>query len=152
MRAGLAVAGPWERCSRPWQRDEPTLGQRVETVVAVPVPSFDVATSQSSARVVSSDRGEVVVWLHGEHDIATVQDVTWALAKAMSLGDGEVIVDLRGVTFIAAATVRVIIQARELLRARSRDLMLRSPSMCAIRVLDLCAPGATTGSGLAAHG
>ncbi len=39
---------------------------------------------------------------------------------------------------MGAATVGVIIRARELLRLRSRSLVLRSPSRCARRILHLC--------------
>jgi anti-anti-sigma regulatory factor len=39
---------------------------------------------------------------------------------------------------MAVATVGVLCHAGELLRRQSRSLVLRSPSRCAKRVLDLC--------------
>jgi anti-anti-sigma factor len=111
---------------------------------------FDAGGSDGAR--VGWDRGEVVVWLDGDHDIATMRGVNAALVRAISLDDGDVIVDLSGVTFIAVATVRILIETRDFLRGQSRDLLLRSPSKTATRVLNLCAPDATTDSGLAAYG
>jgi hypothetical protein len=39
---------------------------------------------------------------------------------------------------MSAATIGVFVRARTLLRARSRSLVVRSPSRCARRLLDLC--------------
>lgn len=43
-----------------------------------------------------------------------------------------------GVTFMSAATVDLIIRARQVLERQSRSLTLQAPSKCAKRVLDLC--------------
>jgi anti-anti-sigma factor len=84
----------------------------------------------------NSDR--TVVWLRGEHDVSTVAALSETMARAIALDDADVVVDLSDVQFMAAATVRVIIRAREFLRLRSRFLVLRSPSECARRILDVC--------------
>ena len=60
------------------------------------------------------------------------------MARAIALDDADLVLDLSGVEFMDAATVRLIIRAREFLRLRSRSLTLRSPSTHARRVLDLC--------------
>jgi hypothetical protein len=60
------------------------------------------------------------------------------MARAIALDDADVVVDLSEVQFMGAATVGVIIRAREFLRLRSRFLVLRSPSECARRILDVC--------------
>jgi hypothetical protein len=60
------------------------------------------------------------------------------MAQAVALDDADVVVDLSDVQFMGAATVGVIIRARELLRLQSRSLALRSPSKCARRILDVC--------------
>jgi anti-sigma B factor antagonist len=101
-------------------------------VVVLSVLSSDVAP------FLSHDRDRAVVWLEGEHDIATVSILTDTLTRAISADDADVIVDLSGVTFIDAATVGVLISARNSLHRESRSLMLRSPSRFAGRVLDLC--------------
>jgi hypothetical protein len=60
------------------------------------------------------------------------------VAQAITLGGADLVVDLSRVEFMDAATIGVIVWARELLRARSRSLVVRSPSTCARRVLELC--------------
>ena len=84
------------------------------------------------------DADRTIVWLRGEHDICTVAALSQILARAIALDDGDLVVDLGGVHFMDASTVGVILRARDFLRLQSRSLALRSPSMCAARVLDLC--------------
>jgi anti-anti-sigma factor len=84
----------------------------------------------------NSDR--TVVWLRGEHDVSTVAALSEILARAIALDDADVVVDLSEVQFMGAATVGVIIRAREFLRLRSRVLVLRSPSERARRMLEVC--------------
>jgi anti-anti-sigma factor len=79
-----------------------------------------------------------VVWLRGEHDIATESKLARTLAWAVALDDADVVVDLSGVRFMAAATVGAIIDARNALLLRSRSLTLRSPSTRARRVIERC--------------
>jgi anti-anti-sigma factor len=84
------------------------------------------------------DAARTVVWLRGEHDHSTVAALAETMARAMALDDSDLVVDLSEVTFMDAATVGVIVRARELLRLRSRSLALRAPSTSARRILDLC--------------
>ena len=79
-----------------------------------------------------------VVWLRGEHDVSTVAALSQTMARAIALDDGDLVIDLSGVDFMDAATVGVIVRARDFLERQSRTLELRSPSTCAARVLDLC--------------
>jgi anti-sigma B factor antagonist len=97
--------------------------------------------SVSRGGVVASaglDADRTVVWLRGEHDISTVAALAETMARAVALDDRDVVFDLSGVRFMDAATVGVIIRAREFLRLRSRSLRLRSPSTRTRRVFDLC--------------
>jgi anti-sigma B factor antagonist len=84
------------------------------------------------------DADRTVVWLRGEHDVSTVAALSQTMARAIALDDGDLVVDLSDVQFMDAATVGVIIRARDFLRLQSRSLALRSPSSCAARILDLC--------------
>lgn len=84
------------------------------------------------------DADRTVVWLRGEHDVSTVAALSQTIARAIALDDGDLVVDLSAVKFMDAATVGVIIRARDFLRLQSRSLVLRSPSSCASRILDLC--------------
>lgn len=86
---------------------------------------------------VSRDGGRAVVWLEGEHDLATVAVLANTLAKVVSAG-GDVIVDLSGVTFLSTATIDELVQVRNLLWSQDRSFTLRSPSKFARRLLDLC--------------
>lgn len=85
------------------------------------------------------DADRTVVWLRGEHDVSTVAALSQTMARAIALDDGDLVVDLSGVQFMDAATVGVIIRARDFLALQSRSLVLHAPSACAARVLDLCA-------------
>jgi len=79
-----------------------------------------------------------VVWLRGEHDISTLPALRATLLRAIGHDDADLTLDLSEVTFIDAATVGTIVRTREFLRFWSRSLALRSPSRCALRVLELC--------------
>ena len=83
------------------------------------------------------DAARTVVWLRGEHDVSTVAALSETMARAIARDDADLVVDLSDVQFMGAATVGVIVRARELLGLRSRSLALRSPSRCARRILDL---------------
>jgi len=75
--------------------------------------------------------------LRGEHDLSSVPALCETLAAAIADGGADLILDLSAVEFLDASTVRVIAAAGEFLGARSRSLVLRSPSRCAQRVIDL---------------
>ena len=79
-----------------------------------------------------------IVWLEGEHDIATVSDLADTLAGATSADGADLVVDLSRVTFISAATIGLLIAHGNSLRRESRTLTLRSPTRFTRRVLDLC--------------
>lgn len=79
-----------------------------------------------------------VVRLGGEHDAFSAAELSEAMTRAMALDEGDLVVDLSEVTFMAATTVGVILRARALLGLQSRALLVRAPSPCARRILDLC--------------
>ena len=85
-----------------------------------------------------SAAGNTVISLSGEHDAFTADALWEAMARTMALGDADLVVDLRNVEFMGAATVGVIVRTGELLRLQSRSMVLRSPSACAERILGLC--------------
>lgn len=82
--------------------------------------------------------GPTVVWLQGEHDIATDFELSQVLAGAAAANDAAVVVDLSEVEFISASTIGVIVRARELTRQRSRSLTVRSPSAFVRYILGIC--------------
>ena len=88
--------------------------------------------------VVRREGDRIVVWLRGEHDIATTAESSEALAWAIAMGDADLVVDLSEVQFMDASTIGVIVKARNFLLTRSRSLSLRAPTRCV-------APGARRG-------
>ncbi len=84
-----------------------------------------------------TDSARTVVWMRGEHDTSTVPALSSAMARAMSLDESDVVVDLSDVEFMDASTIGVILRTREFLRPRSRVVFLRSPSPSARRILDV---------------
>jgi len=100
--------------------------------------SSGTVSCRSLGSFAARDADRTVVWLRGEHDLSTVDELSETMARAIALDDADVVVDLSEVVFMSAATVGVIVRAREFLRLESRSLALRSPSKCAGRVVDLC--------------
>jgi anti-anti-sigma factor len=93
---------------------------------------------QDGAVRVQHDGDRTVAWLGGEHDASTVDVLARTVAAAVAFDDADLVVDLREVTFMGAATVGVLFRARDLLGLRSRHLALRDPSASARRLLCLC--------------
>ena len=85
-----------------------------------------------------SDAAYTVVWVGGEHDIATKVSLVAAIAGAAQRDGGDLLVDLSGVTFMDASTIGALVGSRNRLRPRSRSLELRAPSAPALRLLELC--------------
>src|SRR4029078_9566172 len=79
-----------------------------------------------------------VVPLLGDHGTRARAELSVAMARGIALDDAQIVVDLSGVEFMAAATASVIVGARDFLQAHSRELTVRSPSRCAQRLLDVC--------------
>ena len=93
--------------------------------------SSSVTSSRGPVAFPVRDCDRTVVWLRGEHDVSTVAALSQTMARAIALDDGDLVVDLSGVDFMDAATVGVIVRARDFLELQSRSLTLRAPSTCA---------------------
>jgi anti-anti-sigma factor len=74
------------------------------------------------------------------HDISTKSVLAATLAEAISLDEPAVVIDLSGVHFISAATIGVIVAAKELQARRGRALVLRAPPSFVQRAFDACSP------------
>jgi anti-sigma B factor antagonist len=97
-----------------------------------------IAPPEELAAATGPNANRNVVCLRGEYDISTEMALSHTMAGAMALDEGDLVVDLSGVTFMDAATIGVFIQARNDLRLQCRSLTLRSSSRFARRVLELC--------------
>ncbi len=84
------------------------------------------------------DPHPTVIRVRGDQDLSNVSTLSGVLASATEHGAADVVVDLSGVTFMDASTLGAIVHARHALESRSRSLIVRCPSPCARRLLDLC--------------
>ena len=100
--------------------------------------SSSLSVSRRGDVGVGADLLRTVVWVGGEHDVATRTNLAVTIAQAAVADDADIVVDLSGVTFMDASTIGALVDARNLLRAASRSLSVRAPSPRARRVLDLC--------------
>ena len=81
--------------------------------------------------------GTRVVVATGEIDIASSPGLWVALSEAIAAGQGEVIVDLSGVTFIDSQGLNVLLRAYKALSPEGRELCLRSPRPQARKALEV---------------
>jgi anti-anti-sigma factor len=79
-----------------------------------------------------------IIWLRGEHDIATDGGLRRTLERAIALNDAAIVVDLTKVELLSASTIGVILAARDTLQQQSRSLTMRSPSPHVRRVIGIC--------------
>lgn len=100
--------------------------------------SPSISVSHRGSRTGETDR--TVVWVRGDHDIATKVSLAVAIARAARVDDddADLLLDLSGVTFMDASIIGVIVGSANRLRSRSQSLAVRAPSPRAVRVLDLC--------------
>jgi anti-anti-sigma factor len=103
-----------------------------------PYESPSVSVTRPGPRCLGSDPLRTVVWVRGEHDMATRAELFVTIAQAARLADDDVVVDLSGVTFMDASTMGALVLAHNRLRARSRSLCVRAPSPPARRLFDVC--------------
>jgi anti-anti-sigma factor len=100
--------------------------------------SFTDASWRELAAQTGRDADGTVVWLRGDHDIATVPGLIETFARAIALDESDLVVDLSEMRFMGGATVGVLMRTREILHGRSRSLAVRGPSATARRALELC--------------
>lgn len=109
------------------------------TVIDVRAPSAPTVDAVTTApRVTHPPGGSAVVWLSGEQDLATKNQLCEVLALEFSAHDSDVIVDLSDVTFLDCSAVGVLVRANRWITEQSRWMSVRAPSPCARRLLDLC--------------
>ena len=96
-----------------------------------------MVASAMSAVATDRDDDRTVIWLDGEHDLATLPALADRLAAAISADPADLVIDLSGVEFIGSAAIGELIRCRDSLRLQSRTLTLRSPSPFATRLLGL---------------
>jgi anti-anti-sigma factor len=100
--------------------------------------SFFTATDEPAGPRARLETRPTIVWLRGEHDIATDGALRRTLERAIALNDAAIVVDLGKVELLSASTMGVILAARDTLRNQSRSLTMRAPSPHVRRVIDIC--------------
>lgn len=100
--------------------------------------SAPIVISLRSSTSQDGDTEHTVVWVRGEHDLASRVALVVAIARAAKRDDADLLVDLSEVTFMDASTIGALVGSRNRLSIRSRSLQLRAPSPLARRVLEQC--------------
>jgi anti-anti-sigma factor len=86
---------------------------------------------------VRTDHDTVVLEIAGEFDMAEVEAFRTCVDGIAASCDGEVVVDLGGITFIDSSAISVLLNARRRLDNEGRELWLRRPSPAVARVFEL---------------
>ena len=86
---------------------------------------------------VADVEGEVVISVQGELDLQSCPLLWKRLAEAIPLAQKRLVVDLGDTTFIDSTGLSVFVRAFKRLRHRGSDLVLRSPSKSARKVLHI---------------
>ena len=87
---------------------------------------------------VGHEAGDSVLWLVGDHDVATVGALRLVLIDLIALDDCNVVVDLGEATFVGSVLIGELLRAREHLADRGRWLTVRSPSRFVQRMFEIC--------------
>ena len=98
---------------------------------------YSVTVSRRAGRFAGQIGHGTVVWLKGEFDVSNTSQLSEVIAETIASDEEDVVVDLSGVTFLSGGTITVLVRANEFLNARSRTLVLQSPTRSATRLLGL---------------
>jgi anti-anti-sigma factor len=81
---------------------------------------------------------DTVVWLRGEHDLSSIEELIPAIATAVDIGRSDLVIDLSRVEFMDSTTIDQILGARIRLEAEGRKARVRDPSPSARYLLEIC--------------
>lgn len=85
----------------------------------------------------TAQAGSTRIELTGELDIATAPDLEHALGVQLAEGDGDVVLDLRGVTFLDSSGLRVVLVASREVAGSGRRLIVVPGDGQVLRVIRL---------------
>ncbi len=103
-------------------------------------PSCDdevVAPSRGTVDI-EFDGDPILLRMRGEHDSSTVGVVSRGLALAIDATEGDVMIDLGGVSFMDASTIGCLARGEDLLQKCDRSLSVRCPSAIQRKLLEIC--------------
>jgi anti-anti-sigma factor len=101
-------------------------------------PPSVIVSGRGPNELVRHVTARTVVQVRGDQDDSNVAALAEAIAGAIAIDDADLVVDLNEVQYMGVAAVRAVVRAGDLLRLRSRSLVLRSPPWSARRILGLC--------------
>lgn len=104
----------------------------------VPNDALPVSVSRRGSADPGSDPLRTVIWVRGEHDVATRARLAATITRSARRDDVDIVVDLSGITFMDASTIGALVEAHNCLHARSRALCVRAPSPLARRLFAVC--------------
>lgn len=96
-----------------------------------------VATSRGTVDI-EYDDDPILLRMRGDHDLSTVEVVSTGLALAIDATEGDVVIDLGGVSFMDASTVGCLARGEALLQKCDRSLSVRRPSAIQRKLLEIC--------------
>ena len=83
-------------------------------------------------------RGEPVVAVTGELDLATVGSLRRRLHSVIEHSDGDVVIDMSNVSYMDSSGLSVVLEARDMLQREQRTLIVADPSAAVTTILTLC--------------
>jgi anti-anti-sigma factor len=113
------------------------LRRGIVAMAPAEVPTGNDTGRQLGRVSVGRDGLRAVVWLSGEHDLATKGAVATALADAVA-ADVDVVVDLTDARFMDACILGVLVHSRGLLADGGWSLTFRGAQGVARRVIEVC--------------
>jgi anti-sigma B factor antagonist len=97
-----------------------------------------VAEASTTLELTVSERdGEAVVRAAGELDVNTAPELREQLARLVSEGTRQIVVDLTDVSFVDSTALSVLVSALKRLRQADGDLQLASPNASVRRVFEI---------------
>jgi anti-sigma B factor antagonist len=86
----------------------------------------------------TADRGVPTLVVTGELDIATAADFRSGIDSVIEHSDGDLVLDMRNVTYIDSSGLSVVLDAREQLDRKQRRLIIGDPSDSVTTILEIC--------------
>lgn len=97
----------------------------------------DAQDAPNQATLVVADGEAPVISLHGEIDLSSVEAVRSVISEALAHAGTSLVIDLSDVTFFDSSGLGLLVTAKDEGASGGVELVLRSPSPAALRILEL---------------
>ena len=87
---------------------------------------------------VATPRGEAIVAVTGDLDLATAGDLRRRLSGVIENDQGDVVLDMSDVTYMDSSGLSVVLEVRDVLQRQGRTLVIARPSAPVATILKLC--------------